>query len=58
MQSLALRYFDRKTRVIERTCSITILQAKNIMEDEKTPTIYNKYGIEIAEDYLISNMDS
>ena len=53
MQSLALRYFDRKTRVVERTCSITILQAKNIMEDEKTGTIYDKYGIEIAEDYLI-----
>ena len=58
MQSRALRYFDRKTRVIDRTCSITILQAKNIMEDEKTRTIYDKYGIEIAEDYLISNMDS
>ena len=58
MQSLALRYFDRKTTVIERTYSITFSQAKNIMEDEKARTIYNKYGIEKAEDCLISNMDS
>ena len=34
-----------------------ILQAKKIMEDEEARNIYDKHGIEKAEEYMISKMD-
>ena len=34
-----------------------ILQAKKIMEDEEARIIYDKYGIEKAEEYINSKMD-
>ena len=34
-----------------------ILQAKKIMEDEEARNIYDRYGIEKAQDYMNSKMD-
>ena len=35
-----------------------ILQAKKIMEDEEARNIYDKYGIENAQEYVNSKMDN
>ena len=40
----------------EDLCKI-ILQAKTIMEDEEARNIYDKHGIEEAEEYMNSKMD-
>ena len=34
-----------------------ILQAKKIMEDEEARNIYDKYGIEKAQEYMNSKID-
>ena len=34
-----------------------ILQAKKIMEDEEARKIYDKYGIEKAQEFMNSKMD-
>ena len=34
-----------------------ILQAKKLMEDEKARNIYDKHGIEKADEYMNSKMD-
>ena len=34
-----------------------ILQAKKIMEDEEARNIYDLYGIEKAQEFMISKMD-